>query len=243
MAGGGMGVAPTQSGQPTGFSGLFGDGSTPGTIMQGTGLPPQGGMMGLGGGQLYTGGYGLPMMSPTQQAPVGAPPPTTPAATAAPTATPTTPASLQFGTTGTGTAGEPQASPMAQQMQAPAPMQNPYARPMPQQMYRPQMMQQQYGGLQSLLAGLMNRYQQPQQRVSQMPQYQSSAAGYRPNLAQAQTNLSRTATTKAEAQAAAESAALAKLGLQGDASANQDDADFRAWQRRQYEASKYNYGG
>ena len=229
MAGGGMGApAPTstgqQSGQPTGFSGLFGDGSTPGTIMQGTGLP---------------------MMSPTQQAPVGAPPPADLSTSATPANTSAAP-SLQFGTAGTGTAGEQQASPMVQQMQAQVPMQNPYARPMPQSMYRPQMMQQpqqQYGGLQALLNSLVNRYQQPQQRYSQMPQYRSNALGYRPNLAQAQQSLSRTATTKAEAQAAAEAAARAKLEAERGISG--EDADFLRWQRQQYNLARdsFNSGG
>lgn len=187
-----------------------------------------------------------------------APQSTAPAAPPTPDAAPTAPASLQFGTAGTGTGivEAPQQSPMTQQMQSQAPMQNPYARPMPQQMYRPQMMQQQqpmyrpqmaqqsqYGGLQSLLMNLINRYQQPQQRVSQMPQYQSSGLGYRPNLAQSQANLSRTGVTQAQAQAAAEAAARAKLGAEMGISG--EDADFLRWQRQQYEASRnsFNSGG
>jgi len=156
MAGGGMGAAaPTstgqQSGQPTGFSGVFGDGSTPGTIMQGTGLPPQGGMMGIGGGQLYTGGYGMPMASPAQQAPAGAPRPADFPADLT-TATTPTPTGLQFGTAGVGTgiveaqAPTPQAAPQTmapfqqQMMMRQQQQYNPYQ----QQMMRQNPYQQQH---------------------------------------------------------------------------------------------------
>ena len=171
-----------------------------------------------------------------------APQQTAPAAAPAPSAAPVASDNLQFGTAGVGTGAieTPQVSPMTQQMQAPAPMQNPYASPMPQQMYRPQMMQQQYGGLQSLLMNLINRYQQPQQRYAPMPQYQNRALAYRPNLQQAQANLNRTATTKAEAQAAAEAAALAKLGLGEEGVI---DPGFRNWQYRQYLNAMNSSGG
>jgi hypothetical protein len=162
-----------------------------------------GGMMGAAPTNVGQMGGGMPMAGTT-------PAPTSPAQ----------PAGLQFGTAGVGTGAVQESSPMAQQMQSPAPMQNPYAqqmaRPqmMPQQpMYRQQMSQPQYGGLQSLLNNLLNRYQQPQQRYSQAPQYQSRALGYRPNIAGAQQNLSRVAPSvelqqRRAAEAAAEEARL-----------------------------------
>lgn len=173
--------------------------------------PAQGGSLGLGG---------LPMAGPT------------PAATPVPTAV-STPApdaaGLQFGTAGTGTAGEPapiQAAPQAQpQMQQP--------------MYRPQMQQQmpQYQGLQQLLTRMLGNYQQAPRPLAQ-PQYQNRALAYRPNLAQAQANLGRTATTQAEAQAAAAAKAAENLAQA------EEDQGFLNWQRQQYLASKNaSYGG
>jgi hypothetical protein len=170
-------------------------------------------------------GNGLPTASSAPAAP-------TPAATPEPTG-------LQFGTAGVGT------GPVEQQTSAPqaAPQaQNPYAGPMQQQqMYRPQMQQQapQYQGLQQLLSQMLSRYQQPQQRVAQSPQYQSNALGYRPNMALAQQNLGRTATSQQEAQAAAAKAAQDALNGTSD----DEEANFQAWQRQQYRNSLNRYDG
>lgn len=202
--GGAVGASPTSSGQQGQLGGF--------------GLGPAQGVMPMGGG--------LPMTAPAQQAPVGAPPVNlnTPS-------TPTPTGELQFGTAGTGTAGEPVVPPAPQA----APQQA-----MQQQMYRPQMQQQmpQYQGLQQLLSRMLSGYQQPQQRIAQPMQYQNRALAYRPNMAAAQQNLGRTATSQAEAQAAA-----AKKALE-DQQAAADDEGFLRWQRQQYEASKNaNYGG
>lgn len=192
-------------------------------------------------------GGGMGAAAPTNMGQMGGMPMagTTPAPSlATPQTAPAPTGELQFGTAGVGTGAveqpiSPIQSPMAQQMQASSQMQNPYARPM-QPMYRPQMQSQQmgqYGGLQALLSSLINRYQQPQQRVSQMPQYQNRALGYRPDLSQAQANLGRTATTQAEAQAAAAAKAAAEVTSAAEAD------DFMRWQRQQYLASKNSYGG
>ena len=97
------------------------------------------------------------------------------------------------------------------------------------------------GGIQSLLAGLMSRYQQPQMqaRFNPMPQYNAPGTYYRPNMGMAQQNLSRTASTQAKALA---DAAAKKAALDQQAA---DDADFLRWQRQQYEASRasFNSGG
>ncbi len=124
-------------------------------------------------------------------------------------------------------------SPMVQQMQSQASMQSPYAG-LPMAQSAQYGMPQQMGGIQSLLAGLMNRYQQPQMqaRYSPMPQYNAPGAYYRPNMGMAQQNLSRTATTQAKALA---DAAARKVALEQQAA---DDADFLNWQRQQYSAYK-----
>lgn len=125
------------------------------------------------------------------------------------------------------------------------------ARMQPQQYQQQNAFQQQpqLQGLQQLLSRLMSGYQNrpqygAQASVSPMPAYTSAASSYKPDYMRAQEALNRTATTKAEAEAAAAAAAQAKLDAQmGLSGSGDDDADFRAWQRRQYEASKYNYGG
>lgn len=76
-------------------------------------------------------------------------------------------------------------SPMQRQMSYQAQMQNPYAQQQMMSQYQPQ-----YAGIQSLLANLMNRYQQPTygyQQQSQAPIYQtrfqsqSNPLAYRPD--------------------------------------------------------------
>lgn len=145
----------------------------------------------------------------------------------------------------------PQQAMLQQRAMSPLMQQQMMRQQMPQQMYNPyqqQMMrqnpyqqQQMMGGLQAALMQMMGRYNQPMQRQQFMPSYQNQALQYRPDLSQAQQALSRTAVTKAEAQAAAEKAALAKLGI-GDGTG--EDDGFLRWQRQQYEASKnQNYGG
>jgi hypothetical protein len=103
-----------------------------------------------------------------------------------------------------------------------------------QPMYNP--MQRQSGGLQAALMQMMGRYNQPMQRQQFMPQYQSQAAQYRPDMGQAQQNLNRTATTNAQAQAAAQAK------LQPATQETDDDAAFKAWQRQQYMNSMNNRG-
>ena len=146
-------------------------------------------------------------------------------------AAPTAPATTGQTTGGPGM-GPP--SPMVQQQ-----MYNPYQmqQAQPQQMMRTQMQPQQMSGLQAALMQMLGRYNQPMMRpqMQAMPQYQNPALAYRPNMAPAQAALRRTATTQAEAQAAAEKAALEKLGLSGR---TDDDADFLNWQRQQYTAQK-----
>jgi hypothetical protein len=71
-----------------------------------------------------------------------------------------------------------------------------------QQMMSRQMGPQNFQGLQGLLSQMMARYQNPQQmmRRAPMPQYRSSALNYRPNMTNAQQNLSRVAPSVAEQQ-------------------------------------------
>ena len=176
----------------------------------GQGTPGQIGSLGLGG---------LPMAAPTPAA--------TPAPSLASTPAPDA-AGLQFGTAGVGT-GMVEAQPQVQQ----APV-------APQQMYRPQMQQQmqmpQYQGLQQLLSRMIGNYQQAPRPLAQ-PQYQNRALAYRPNMASAQQALGRTATTQAEAQAAAAAKAAQDLA-QAD-----EDQGFLRWQRQQYLNSMNNSGG
>ena len=111
--------------------------------------------------------------------------------------------------------------------------------------YQPQQQgfnqQPQMQGLQQLLSRMMGGYQNRPQYGSQpstsspMPSYTTAASTYKPDYVRAQEALNRTATTKAEAQAAATSTDKTQEQLD-------DDAGFAAWQRRQYEASKNPYG-
>jgi hypothetical protein len=145
---------------------------------------------------------------------------------------------------------QPMFNPMQQQMMR---QQQPMFNPM-QQQFRPQQQfqqqqqmlrqqpfqQQQMGGLQAALMQMLGQYNQPMQRQQFMPQYQNRALQYRPDTTQAQESLSRVAPSVQEQQRrAAEEAAR----LQAEQAANSDDADFQAWQRQQYEASKYGAGG
>ena len=93
-------------------------------------------------------------------------------------------------------------------------------------------------GLQQLLSRMMGGYQNRPQYGAQrstpspMPSYSSAASSYKPDFMRAQEALNRTATSQENARAAA-----AQLA---DPAQSEDDAAFAAWQRRQYEQSKYN---
>jgi hypothetical protein len=102
---------------------------------------------------------------------------------------------------------------------------------------------QQYQGLYQLLNRMMGGYQNRPQYGAQpsvqqsLPAYTSPASTYKPDFVRAQEALNRTATSQANAQAAAAKS-------QTDAEAlTEDEIGFRNWQRQQYEASKNSYGG
>jgi hypothetical protein len=65
---------------------------------------------------------------------------------------------------------------------------------------------QNFQGLQGLMAQMMSRYQNPRQMQQRapmpmtMPQYRNTALSYRPNMTNAQQNLSRVAPSVAEQQ-------------------------------------------
>jgi len=135
----------------------------------------------------------------------------------------------------------PQATPqqLTPQM-APQQMQQ---RPMSPLMQQQMMRQQQMRGLQAALMQMLGQYNQPMQRQQfmPMPQYQSQALQYRPNMAQAQQALNRTATTQEEARRAAaapQGSSISKLW------GNNDDAVRREWQELEYRnAINGNTGG
>jgi hypothetical protein len=93
-------------------------------------------------------------------------------------------------------------------------------------------------GLQGLMSQIMARYQNPYQMQMRapMPQYMSSALNYRPDITGAQQNLSRVAPSVAEQQRLQ---AIEDARIAAEQATNSDDADFQAWQRQQYENSKY----
>jgi hypothetical protein len=106
-------------------------------------------------------------------------------------------------------------------------------RPQQQMMGRPQQqMMPQQSGLQALYGQMMGQYNRPMMRQQQMPQYQSQARAYRPDMTQASQNLNRTATTQEEA----------RQKTAADALSAQEEAEFQTYLRDQFIRSR-NSGG
>jgi hypothetical protein len=91
----------------------------------------------------------------------------------------------------------------------------------------------QQGGLQAAYEQMMGQYNRPMMRQQQMPQYQSQARAYRPDMAQASQNLNRTATTQEEARQKTASDALSA----------QEEAEFQTYLRDQFIRSRNSGGG
>lgn len=128
--------------------------------------------------------------------------------------------------------------------QAQARQQGMFQQPQQYQQQSPFQQQPQFQGLQQLLSRMMSNYQNRPQYGSQpstaqpMPAYSSPASSYKPDYMRAQEALNRTATTQAEAQAAAAAKAAENLAQA------EEDQGFLNWQRQQYLASKnQNYSG
>jgi len=87
----------------------------------------------------------------------------------------------------------PQAMPQQMQQRSMSPL---------VQQQRMQQAPQNFQGLQGLMSQIMSRYQNPYQMQMRapMPQYRSSALNYRPDMTNAQQNLSRVAPSVAEQQ-------------------------------------------
>jgi hypothetical protein len=225
-----------------GPSGLFGNTPTPGIGMgggaMGAGSPATIGSMagtsgvGMGGGLPMAAGFGGGSMAP--QAPQQAQP--TPEV-------PTQEMQRQM------QQQQRAMSPLMQQQMMRQQQFNPFQQQqmMRQQPFQQQQMmrqqpfqQQQMGGLQAALMQLLGQYNQPMQRQQfmPMPQYQNQALQYRPDMTQAQESLSRVAPSVQEQQRLAEEAAAEKARSSMFGTAD-EDADFQAWQRQQYENSKY----
>jgi len=96
-----------------------------------------------------------------------------------------------------------------------------------QQMMSRQMGPQNFQGLQGLLSQMMARYQNPQQMMQRAPmqQYRSSALSYRPNMTNAQQNLSRVAKSVILQQKEAAEAELAAM-KEAQAAAQQDNSYY-----------------
>ena len=99
--------------------------------------------------------------------------------------------------------------------------------PASQQMMPRQMGPQNFQGLQGLLSQMMARYQNPYQMMQRAPmqQYRSSALNYRPNMTNAQQNLSRVAKSVILQQKEAAEAELAAM-KEAQASAQQDNSYY-----------------
>jgi hypothetical protein len=99
--------------------------------------------------------------------------------------------------------------------------------PASQQMMPRQMGPQNFQGLQGLLSQMMARYQNPYQMMQRAPmqQYRSSALSYRPNMTNAQQNLSRVAKSVILQQKEAAEAELAAM-KEAQASAQQDNSYY-----------------
>lgn len=99
--------------------------------------------------------------------------------------------------------------------------------PASQQMMPRQMGPQNFQGLQGLLSQMMARYQNPYQMMQRAPmqQYRSSALSYRPNMTNAQQNLSRVAKSVILQQKEAAEAELAAM-KEAQAAAQQDNSYY-----------------
>jgi len=103
------------------------------------------------------------------------------------------------------------------------------AQAMPQATSRQMMPQapQSLQGLQGLMSQMMSRYQSPYQTMQRapMPQYRSSALDYRPDMTNAQQNLSRVAKSVVLQQKEAAEAELAAM-KEAQAAAQQDNSYY-----------------
>jgi hypothetical protein len=110
------------------------------------------------------------------------------------------------------------------QQAAPQQMQQSSMSPLVQQQMMPQAPQS-LQGLQGLMSQMMSRYQSPYQMMQRapMPQYRSSALDYRPDMTNAQQNLSRVAKSVVLQQKEAAEAELAAM-KEAQAAAQQDNS-------------------
>ena len=108
------------------------------------------------------------------------------------------------------------------QQAAPQQMQQSSMSPLVQQQMMPQAPQS-LQGLQGLMSQMMSRYQSPFQTMQRapMPQYRSSALDYRPDMTNAQQNLSRVAKSVVLQQKEAAEAEAARLRAELDAQQQQ----------------------
>jgi hypothetical protein len=112
------------------------------------------------------------------------------------------------------------------QQAAPQQMQQSSMSPLVQQQMMPQAPQS-LQGLQGLMSQMMSRYQSPFQTMQRapMPQYRSSALDYRPDMTNAQQNLSRVAKSVVLQQKEAAEAELAAM-KEAQAAAQQDNSYY-----------------
>jgi hypothetical protein len=112
------------------------------------------------------------------------------------------------------------------QQAAPQQMQQRSMSPLVQQQMMPQAPQS-LQGLQGLMSQMMSRYQSPFQTMQRapMPQYRSSALDYRPDMTNAQQNLSRVAKSVVLQQKEAAEAELAAM-KEAQAAAQQDNSYY-----------------
>jgi hypothetical protein len=108
----------------------------------------------------------------------------------------------------------PQAMPQQMQQRSMSPL---------VQQQRMQQAPQNFQGLQGLMSQIMSRYQNPYQMQMRapMPQYRSSALNYRPDMTNAQQNLSRVAKSVVLQQKEAAEAEAARLRAELDAQQQQ----------------------